>query len=246
MSERIALVHVTGGRIPFLSVVQSSPHEILAPDHAGGSSDSTRRAEELLGSPRSVYFYAGRAHPKFGSVALAFLPGCEENHTGSAAPFDTGGLMHPDRRIRLRLLPADGDAERAEYCRASRLPLDSWRDVFAQVLASHFVSRRDYWVGRPHPFDPEGLYELNTDWRAWTFEIRFYEGQPIHERVAWCADEPTTELLRRQLDEQGASPPGDPPTPLQRFLTDSGALEPAGTLSFCERIEQWVQEQCLT
>src|SRR5208282_3209357 len=58
------------------------------------------------------------------------------------------------------------------------------------VLAAYFPADIDYWNGKPRPCDPEGLYELNTDWRSWTFEIRFYEGQSIHERAAWCADEP--------------------------------------------------------
>ncbi len=226
-------------------MVQNAPHEILASDDDGSSSRGTRRAEQLLGLLSCVYFYAGRAHPKFGSVALAFLPPCEAGHTGSATPFDTGGLVHPKRVVKLRLSPTDGDAERTEYFRSSEIPLDRWRDVFARVLAAHFLSSVDYWSGKPQPFDPEGLYELNSDWRAWTFEVRFHEGQPIEDRAAWCADEPTMESLRRRLDEDGVSPPGDPPTPLERFFSGPGALEPAGTPMFCERIEQWAQEQCL-
>src|SRR5262249_3094758 len=141
--------------------------------------DFTRRAEDLLGLGRSAYFYAGRAHPSFGCVAFAFGPSCEAEHAGSVTPFDTGGLVHPPRFIRIRLGPSDGEAELVLYAQSSEIPLDRWRDVFARVLAAYFVSDIDYWQGRPMPLDPEGLYELNTDWRAWTFEVRFHEGQSI-------------------------------------------------------------------
>jgi hypothetical protein len=89
---------------------------------------------------------------------------------------------------------------------------------------------------------PEGLYE-NGDWRAWTFEIRFSEGQSIYERAAWCADESVMETLRRLQDQQEPAPPGDPATALDRFFAGPGALEPTGTPSFCRRMEQWVREQ---
>jgi len=246
VAQRIALVHVSGRERAIETTVETPSYEIPTSDDHGYCTDLTRRAEALLGLPPSAYFYAGRAHPSFGSVALAFAAGCEDTHTGSVTPFDTGGLLHPKRPIRVRLIPSDGEAERVEYGQSSEIRLDQWRDVFARVLASHFVSEVDYWTGRPHPFDPEGLYELNSDWRAWTFEVRFNEGQPIRDRVAWCADEMTMESLRRRLDSQVATPPGDPPTPLERFLQGPVALEPAGTASFCLRIEQWVREQCLT
>jgi hypothetical protein len=247
VGQRIALVHVSGRARPFETTVVDGPFEIPTSDDVGYCTDFTRRAEDLLGLSRSAYFYAGRAHPSFGSVALAFAADCEAGHTGSVTPFDTGGLVHPDpaKRIKLRLNPSDGEAERVEYGRSSEIVLNDWRDVFSQVLAAHFASDVDYWKGRPLPLDPEGLYELNSDWRAWTFEVRFYEGQPIHSRVAWCADESTMESLRRKLDSQDPTPPGDPPTALESFLGGPIALEPAGTPDFCGRLELWVREECL-
>jgi hypothetical protein len=203
----------------------------------------TRRAEDLLGLSRSAYFYAGRAHPAFGNSAMAFAADCQAAHTGSATPFDTGGLMHPRRVIKLQLLPADGDGERAQYGKDSEIPLDRWRNVFAQVLAAYFDNASDYWAGRPKSWDPEGLYELNDDWRAWTFEVRFSEGQSIDARVAWCSDESVMAALRRLQDEQGTTPPGDPPTALNRFLQAPAALEPTGTPEFCKRVEQWICQE---
>jgi hypothetical protein len=115
--------------------------------------------------------------------------------------------------------------------------------VFAQVLAAYFDHPNDYWAGRPKSWDQEGLYELNDDWRAWTFEVRFSQGQSIDARVAWCSDESVMAVLRRLLDEQGTTPPGDPPTALDDFLQGPSALEPAGTPDFCERLEQWAREE---
>ena len=177
IGQRIPLVHVSGRERPFEITIQNHPHEIPTSEDTEYYTDLTRRAEDLLGLPRSAYFYAGRAHPAFGNVAMVFAAGCEADHTGSATPFDTGGLMHPGHPIKLRLVPADGDAERDSMGRDSEIPLDRWRDVFARVLAAYFDNAADYWLGRPKPLDPEGLYELNDDWRAWTFEVRFSEAQ---------------------------------------------------------------------
>lgn len=245
IAERIALVHVSGKEKPFEMTVENPPHEIPTSVDLGYCTDVTRRAEALLGLSPSAYFYAGRAHPAFGNVALGFIPGCEATHTGSATPFDTGGLVHPDRHIKVRLDP-DGEAELVAYGRSCEIPLDRWRSVFAQILAAYFSSVTDYWTGRPLPYDPEGLYELNSEWRAWTFEVRFYEGQSIHDRAAWCADKQVINELRRRQRAQEKTPPGDPPTPLERFLQGPPALDPKGTPDFCQRLEQWVRDQCLT
>jgi hypothetical protein len=240
IAQTISLVHVSGRE---RTTMRDPPHEIPTSMDAAYCTDDTRRTERLLGLSPSAYFYAGRAHPGFGNVALAFAPGSEALHTGSATPFDTGGLVHPNRYIKIQLSPADGEAERVQYGKASEVPLERWRDVFARVLAAYFSTAADYWEGRPNPWDPEGLYGLNRDWRAWTFEIRFSEGQSIHERVAWCADESVMETLRRLQDQQEPAPPGDPATALDRFLAGPGALEPTGTPRFCARMEEWVREQ---
>ena len=243
VAERVPLVHVTGKGRAFDTMATTSSQKIPTSVDTEYYSDQTRRAEQLLGLPPSSYFYAGRAHPSFGNVGLGFDAGCEAPHSGSATPFDTGGLMHPDRHITVRLTPDDGEAERAEYAKSSEIPLESWRDVFARVLAAYFDEPVAYWHGRPRPWDPEGLYELNSDWRAWTFEVRFYEPHSILERTAWCADEMVMNALRRLHDEQALLPPGDEPSDLDRFLAGPAPLEPDGTPEFCERMEQWAREQ---
>jgi hypothetical protein len=65
------------------------------------------KAETALGLPRSLYFYSGRACPEFGDVALAFEAGSEDGHTGSATPFDTGGLLAGHIKASAKLDPKD-------------------------------------------------------------------------------------------------------------------------------------------
>ena len=246
VARRMVLVHVTGKGRAFEVSVVCDPQQIPTSADVEYYTDETRSAEDRLGLPRSAYFYAGRANPSLGNLAMAFSPDCENSHSGSVTSFDTGGLMHRDRKIKLRLTPTDGDGERAEYGKASVLPLrgpNGWRDTFAQVLAAYFAQDSDYWQGRPQPIDPEGLYELNTDWRAWTFEVRFSEPQPICTCAAWCADEAVMNTLRRLHAAEPLTPPGDPPAPLSRFLAGPAPLEPAGTPHFCSRTERWAREQ---
>ena len=245
-AARMNLVHVTA--VPhdatkwnvFVSILTNPPHEIPTSVDADYCSAPTRIAEDLLGHARSVYFYAGRAHPSFGNLALAFDSNCQQGRTGSATPFDTGGFVcQPTPHIKVRLLPNDDLPQRVAYCSGSNLKLDEWRDVFARILAAYFGELSEYWTGSPAPYDPEGLYELNSEWRCWSFEIRLYEPQPIHDRAAWCADEAVMQKLLRLYDDE-AMTPGDP-MPIDRFLNKLPALEPAGTPFYCNAVENWVR-----
>jgi hypothetical protein len=123
----IPLVHVGGNelRIPFEQLIVDAPHEIPTAAHAVYCSDLTRRAEDLLGLPRSCYFYAGRAHPQYGSVALAFAVDCEAGRAGSATPFDSGALVHPqpNNRLQLNLAGGDDEANRIAFAQASQVSL---------------------------------------------------------------------------------------------------------------------------
>lgn len=245
VARTMYLVHVSGGRRSFELTVGVDPQEIPTSADHEYCSDETRDAEDRLGLPRSAYFYAGRAHPSFGDVAMAFSPDCEARHSGTATPFDTGGLIHPRRYIKIRLDSTDEEAELIRYSQSSERPVGSWRDTFARVLAAYFETPGKYWDGHPLPYDPEGLYGLNTDWRAWTFEVRFYEGQSVLDRKAWCAKKEVMVTLRRLQGVQGSTPPGDPPTPLDRFLDGPPVMEPKGTPDYCDRLEEWVRKQVL-
>ncbi|HKI37402.1 MAG TPA: hypothetical protein VKA46_36445 [Gemmataceae bacterium] len=236
------LVHVTGKTVPFEHFILTPPHELPTSHFPAYCSDLTRLAEEALGLPYCLYLYAGRAHPSFGSVALAFLPACEPGHLGTATPFDTGGLIH--RYIRLAL-PVDDALSRVAFGEQSMVLLRDWREGFARFLAAYFAQPADYWLGRPNPGtpDPEAVHARNDDWRAWTFEIRFVEWQSIRDRAAWCADPAFMTTLRRLIQAQPLAAPGTPPTPLDLFLQGPDALAPSGAPNFTEVIEQWVRTQ---
>jgi len=145
------LVHVTGVResrppemcVAFTSLLLNTPYAIPTSAHLMYCSNDTRRVEELLGFSGSVYFFAGRACPSFGDVALAFAPECQGAHTGSATPFDTGGLI---LRHLHGNLPAD-DPGRVAFGREATLPLAEWRGWFAQFLAAYFPNVASYWTG---------------------------------------------------------------------------------------------------
>ena len=115
VAQQMPLVHVTGERRPFEQTMAKEPWLVPTSADTDYYTEDTRRAEGLLGLPRSAYFYAGRACQRFGNLALAFSPQCDAQHAGSATPLDSGGLMHPSRHIKLRLAPTDGDAQRAAY-----------------------------------------------------------------------------------------------------------------------------------
>jgi len=235
---KVALVHVDRRLVELVDI---PPHEIPVSSDQNRSSN-TRRVERMLGLPASAYFYAGRASPQFGSTAFAFGPECENAHTGSASPFDTGGLLSNPPHLNLRLSPTDGEEERVGFGQVSLLPLTEWRETFGTFLAAYFDKDVDFWRKNPNRSDPEKLFELNSDWRAWTFEIRFSEGLSITQRAAWCADEAVMSQLRRIDDQQPAGIPGEP-SALDLFFAGPPALEPQGTPFFCNRIERWVQEQ---
>lgn len=149
-AQRIHLLHVTAAVARsrewsvFLSILETPPHEIPTSDHPNYCSDATRRAEAMLEYPPCVYFYAGRAHPRFGNLALAFDAGVQIGRTGSVTPFDSGGFVwEPVPHIQVRL--ADGSVQgRIDYCHESLLSLDEWRDGFAHVLAAYFDELQDY------------------------------------------------------------------------------------------------------
>jgi len=225
------LVHVDGR---FEAILATPPHVFPTAE-----SPNTKNAEDALGYPRSVYFFAGRACPRFGNVAIAFAPSCEEIHSGSVTPFDSGGMVHPDKYIKVKLQPDDELPSRIQYGKESTFPLTEWRAAFAQILAAYFDSDLSYWNGRPSRLDPEELYGPGNSYRAWSFEVRFYEPHGIRDLVAWSADESLMNVLRRMQDEQPVTIPGDVPTVLDHLFSVP-PLDPAGSPTFCATMESWV------
>jgi hypothetical protein len=244
IAYRMPLVHVSGNssRVSFLQLITSPSEEIpTSADVYGYCSDETRAAETMLELPQCVYFYAGRSHPAFGKIALAFDEKCERHHSGSATPFDTGGLAsRPEGKIKTAL-PNHKPETIRRFTKASTKSLQVWREVFVHFLAAYFSRPVEYWEGRPFKADPEELMSRNDDWRAWVFEVRFYGGQKITDAVAWCASRGQREILRR---EALAHPPvGAVRSPLQRLLEEIHEISPPGTPFYCDELERWVREK---
>jgi len=234
-SEEVAkatpLVHVDGR---FEAILATAPHELPTAE-----STNTKNAEVALGYPPSVYFFAGRACPRFGNVAIAFAPSCEAIHSGSVTPFDSGGMVHPNKYIEVKLQPDAELPSRVQYGKASTILLTEWRAAFAEILAAYFDSDLSYWNGRPTRLDPEELYGPDNSYQAWSFEVRFYEPHGIRDLVAWNADESLMNRIRRMQDEQPVTIPGDAPTGLDHLFSVP-PLDPAGSPTFCATMERWV------
>ena len=241
VAAKISLVHVSGNpsRVSFADLLAKVPYEIPTSDAAYGyCSDMTRAAEDMLNLGRCVYLYAGRAHPRFGKIALAFEGSCEAGHTGSATPFDTGGLAN--RKIISNLPDYKADTLK-EFVARSVLDLTNWRRAFSRYLAAYFLTPRDYWQGTAAMSDPEELLIRNTDWRARVFEIRFHEGQRILVASFWCASKGQKQLLEREA--KAHAPVGAISSPLQQLLYNVPSLAPHGTPYYCEDIETEVRRR---
>jgi hypothetical protein len=195
---------------------------------------NTITAERELLLPRSVYFYAGRAYPGVGGIALAFDPSVDLLHTGSITPFDTGGLVCG----KVKSLKWMSDVERIEYGRRSIQPLEDWRARFAVFLAAYFNPLGSYVSNflRPCRNDPDGIFEhVENTWRSWTLEVRYYEGQPLGRVDHWCASEAHMAALD---DAISASPARS------ALLADFArrSVAPAGDDDYGDRIETWIKE----
>ena len=188
-----------------------------AADYLGLTEDDriSREVEQTFGFKRSRYFSAGRTYPppRFGDVALVYSPSIEQNHTGSATPFDSGTIFHG------YCAPFQSISDEAELVgRAKKLvasvncSLDNWRISFACYLRAFYDSPRDYLEGKPPKTDREwGHSDLpanhieddnqsTADWRAWSWEIRFYEKHRVAdglEAVACTRD--AEDYLERRL-----------------------------------------------
>jgi hypothetical protein len=242
VAAKMPLVHVSGHYVPFVDVILAPPHELPTSEaSAGYCSDYTRSAEDNLGINRSVYFYAGRAHPDFGSIALAFGPACEAAHTGSVTAFDTGGLH--GKFIRWNLPDYDATTLRG-FMADSVIDLAEWRAHFADYLAIYFDPLSEYWFGRPSRVDPEEIFQAGNEWRAWVFEVRFNEGQRISDALVWCASPEQVSLIFEAIEglpPAGAVPLGAVTEPLDEFLRNVTPLAPAGTPHYCSEVETWVR-----
>ncbi|HXD29697.1 MAG TPA: hypothetical protein VN643_01180 [Pyrinomonadaceae bacterium] len=233
------LVHVSGHFMAFEELFASGCLEIPTSDASTGyCSETARASEQAHGLKSSAYFYAGRACPEFGPVALAFPPECEKDRKGSATPYDTGGLFCGCIRWSL---PDYDPATLAKFTEESIFDLKNWRVDFKKYLAAFFHPLQAYWSGRPWQDDPDGLFQAPNSWRAWVFEVRFDKGPDWLSASAWCARPDQADLLYEAAEQH--PPLGSQHSHLQLFIETVLELMPGGSPYYCEEIEDWVRRE---
>lgn len=212
---------------------------------------SSRPVEQRCGLPPSRYYYAGRAHPRFGDCAFAFLPAIEEEHTGSANPFDTGGVFYGKSYPTAGIVDREAREARAqELIRATLVPLERWRQELASFLAAHFEAPTDYLGGvAPNPdaewgpaelpaHHPKDLGAPGVEWRSWTWEIRLHEEHPVDRHLgAWSCTAAAEAAILNDATIGVATPleAGDWRTRLP--------LPVASGPDFCSGLEAWVRAE---
>lgn len=189
----VPLIHVTKHRpddnILFEKLLLTPPHELpVTPACVALSAEkSTQKSERIQDLGRNLYFYAGRAFP-YGEVALMFDPECAV-HTGSATGFDTG--LFGNGKLKNSLLDNMDDTTEThttlrEFTQRNLIPLSRWRSGFRKHLAVNFSDPSHYFDGKPCTSGPAELFSRNPDnYFAWTYEVRFREGQDVLEALEW-------------------------------------------------------------
>lgn len=247
VAGRVSLVHVCSGRADRQPLWEFAAAGIPTSADADYAGPGTRFVEDQVGYPRSVYFYAGRACPDYGGVALAFPPAVEAGRLDSVTPFGTGGVvkLNPAAAFPMNLSPDTLDA-RTTYCRAATIPAGrghGWRAEFGRWLTYYFPSgAAGYWGRPPQLPDPEGLYAGTADWQAWTWEVRFRTGPPAFEAEFWTVDRAEYMRLVGAV-AGGLFAPADAAA-LDAFL--ARCRTPGGDDHFCSELEREVRRRCLT
>jgi hypothetical protein len=240
VAAKMPLVHVTSGRVgrPMFWDIASGEIPTSEAEHSY-CGPVTREVEARVGFPPSVYFYAGRANPRYGDAVLAFGPQVEVDVERTATPFDSGGVAREDGRG-FAFIPPEG-VSRAEFARACVVGAD-WRPVFANWLAAYFPSGPEgYWDRPPERSDPEGLYTAENEWPAWTWEVQFSRGPLVTDAAAWTTTDSHLREIRNALENRRATPGAV--DRLRQFL--DRLLTPNGNDRHNEVLEQWIREACL-
>ena len=237
IADKVPLVHVIRGT-DLLRFLSQTPCEIPTSD-SGYCHDGTRAAEDEFGLGRCVYFYAGKAHPDFGNVAMAFSPDCEASHkNGSATPFDTGGLWHSF------ITPNLCSGISKEFCRQALISLSDWRAELARFLAAYFSPLVDYWTGlRVADFhDPEDIFVYGAgDWRRWVFEVRFHEGHSLlAHKLCWTRTRSATDLLHQEMRNERAA--GSVISTIESFLSQGETIDFELEDEVYEGMNRWIQQ----
>lgn len=148
----------------------------------------TIRAEDVLELGDCLYFYVGYACPGFGDMVFVFDPAVSARWSGTATPFDTGGVIGYIRALGLPGKALDEQKRRdatpltpeetrlcREYVHAHRIPeMGRWQRAFAEFLAAYYKQPGEYVRGtKPDYDDKTGRHHHDENIRpAWTWEIQ--------------------------------------------------------------------------
>jgi hypothetical protein len=252
VASQMPLIHVSGdGQFDFVDLMAHGAVPTSEDSHY--CTDDTRRKENEFGFRHSVYFYPGRAHESFGSVAFGVASNVEESHTGSVTW--TGIYASAADQD----LPNNNPSSRREYIAASTIDLNAhyrslsrpprWRVFFAKFLAAYFRGHSNFWDETPARDDPHGIfdrYRREWEWRAWTFEVRFYEDVPLSQVAVWCPRVDTWNDIRKFISNRSGN------ThflhSFRQFNSAARRLAPANDredYEYTTLIEEWARHQCI-
>lgn len=217
------------------------------------------KIESDCGLKPSVYLFAGfvqsdrrRSGERRKAVpmlAFAYKAEVEEARSGSANPFDTGGVW----RGKTPSFAGNKESEAArELIDETKKLLDDWRSAFDGYLQAYFQNGcKAYMAGEPPdmvsspPWGPDNLpahHSVNqTDRHSWSWEVRIEEPFPIFGHlIAWsCAEDTQMDMRDRLSSGDYSSLPAD-----WRSLFNQCILSDTFADALNETMLKWVEEQC--
>lgn len=125
-------------------------------------------AEIVLGTSGCTFFYAAPFRLARTTCGFVFSPTLEFEHvdSGSATPFDSGGLVKP------HTVRADAAEPVEQFFARHEVPLDTHREYLGMSMSCLFDEPKDYVEGKP-PCHSSPIGLKGGDQRGWTHEVRF-------------------------------------------------------------------------
>lgn len=241
-------------RVPFLELLLGYGVIPTSEVHHNYSGHYARAAEEAMGWTPTVYFYAGRVHPSYGDVKLAFSTD-DMPQPVRVAPFDTGGMVPYSGNSR-SITPKGFTGTTFVVQAVNECGTDDWRTKMAVWLAAYFYpDPLNYFKAqRPAQLDPEQIYSASTTpqqggdffHERWTWEVHFDKSINILDHcVAWCMSNSLLCELRKRLADNHVS--SDVIAKITKFLNK----HPGGALlqdhgSPAEHLNEWIGDHACT
>ena len=237
-----------------LIIEARGPESAQWPTTVGGFA---RKVEQACNLPRCVYLFAGYARLR-GQVAFAYKAVMEQNKTGEANPFDTGGA-YVGRHAPFRGAKKDPTKQAVAVSRIkeTKRPLHLWRDDFSDYLVKYFAGDcRNYMTGSPPSVTsipsnaadaiPADFIENHKtkDRAAWSWEVRIHKRFSVFgDLVAWsCTEDVLEEFAHDQTDEDQIDALPD----MDLFLkSNPPILADDFTDALNHEMLKWVQKNCV-